>query len=165
MATGRILVVHASGATRAMLTELLSADGLRVEAVGSTIAAISRFVDEPAALVMLGLGQLDAVELERIGAGEGFIGEIGRLRLRYSVDASSGDAPLPSTLIAKFPTPEHENRVMGELMGVYWREIHFYDELSEEMPIRVPHHYYSALTPDPMRARQDQIVKLIDSAR
>ena len=66
MATGRVLVVHPSGGTRTLLTEVLAADGLRVEAVDSSIRCISRFVDEPADLVILGLGQLQESELELI---------------------------------------------------------------------------------------------------
>jgi len=66
VATGRVLVVHPSGATRALLTEVLSAERLRVEAVGSSIACIARFVDEPADLVILGLGRIQESELELI---------------------------------------------------------------------------------------------------
>ena len=66
MATGRVLVVHASAPTRTLLVDLLAADGWRAEAVGSTIQAITRFVDEPAELVVVGLGQLESTELELI---------------------------------------------------------------------------------------------------
>ena len=66
MATGRVLVVHESGGTRALLAELLSAEGLSVEAVPSTIQCISRFVDEPAGMVVLGLSGLEQTELDLI---------------------------------------------------------------------------------------------------
>ena len=66
MATGRVMVVHESGGTRALLAELLGAEGFAVEAVPSTIQCILRFVDEPAEIVVLGLSGLEQTELELI---------------------------------------------------------------------------------------------------
>ena len=60
---GRVLVVHESGGTRALLAELLTAEGMRVEAVASTIQCISSFVDEPAEIVLVGLAGLATTEL------------------------------------------------------------------------------------------------------
>jgi CheY-like chemotaxis protein len=45
---------------------LLAAEGLHVEAVASTIQCISRFVDEPAEVVLLGLSGVAANELELV---------------------------------------------------------------------------------------------------
>ena len=103
-------------------------------------------------------GKVERIETEPIGDGEGFMGVIARLRLGYDGDAEA----LPSTLIAKLPIGQPENRMMGELMGVYWREIHFYEELAGRVPIRTPGHHYSALTADPMRFRQYKIVRVLD---
>jgi DNA-binding response OmpR family regulator len=68
VATGRVLVVHESGATRSLITALLTAEGLHVEAIESWYQAISRFVDEPADLVLLGLAHVQEPELELIRA-------------------------------------------------------------------------------------------------
>lgn len=66
MAKGRVMVVHESGAMRALLAELLGAEGFAVEAVSSTIQCISSFVDAPASIVVLGLSGLERTELELI---------------------------------------------------------------------------------------------------
>jgi hypothetical protein len=59
VASGRILLVHESAGTRALLAELLSREGLDVEAVDSTYACIDRFVDAPAVVVVVGLAEVD----------------------------------------------------------------------------------------------------------
>ena len=46
--------------------ELLSRQGMRVEAVPTSFDAISRFIDEPAEVVVLGLGGLETRELELV---------------------------------------------------------------------------------------------------
>jgi DNA-binding response OmpR family regulator len=68
VATGRILLVHESAGTRALLADLLSREGLDVEAVDSTYACIDRFVDAPADVVVVGLADVDEVELDLIPA-------------------------------------------------------------------------------------------------
>jgi len=68
MATGRILLVHESAGTRAQLADLLSREGLDVDAVDSTYACIDRFVDAPADVVVLGLAEVDEAELDLIPA-------------------------------------------------------------------------------------------------
>jgi len=68
VATGRVLLVHESVGTRALLTDLLVQEGLNVEAVDSTYACMARFVDEPADLVVMGLADVHEAELEIIPA-------------------------------------------------------------------------------------------------
>lgn len=97
-------------------------------------------------------------EVERIGEGEGFLGEIARVRLEYE----DADSPAPRSLIAKLPTAVCENRAIGELLGLYWREILFYRELAAAAPLRTPIVHHSALTPDPMRVRRNAIVGVMD---
>ena len=81
---------------------------------------------------------------ERLGHGQGFIGELARLHLEFDRPESAA----PRSLIAKLPTPVAENRVLGELLGAYEREILFYQELAPELPIRLPLTYYSDFDPD-----------------
>jgi hypothetical protein len=97
-----------------------------------------------------------SIDVEILGADAGFMGVIARMRL------ATEPSGLPQSLIAKFPTTESDNRLMGEMLGVYWREIHFYREFAADFPVRVPRCYYAELTPDPMRERSDDIVKAID---
>ncbi len=68
MATGRILLVHESAGTRALLADLLGREGLDVEAVDSTYACMDRFVDAPADVVVVGLADVDEAELDLIPA-------------------------------------------------------------------------------------------------
>jgi hypothetical protein len=103
-------------------------------------------------------GRVVGVEVEPLGEGEGFMGCVGRLNLRYE----GASAAAPASLIAKLPSLLPANRLMAELMGAYWREIHFYREMTDDVPIRTPRHYYSALTPDPMRPRLDMIMRVVD---
>jgi DNA-binding response OmpR family regulator len=66
LASGRVIVVHESGGSRALLSELLTREGLRVEALESTFRCIARYVEQPADLVLLGLGGVRASELDLI---------------------------------------------------------------------------------------------------
>lgn len=68
LATGRILLVHESAGTRALLVDLLSREGLDVETVDSTYDCIDRFVDAPADVVVVGLGGVEEAELDLIPA-------------------------------------------------------------------------------------------------
>lgn len=68
MASGRVLIVHESAGSRALMAELLSREGIAVEAVESSYRGMSRFVEEPAALVVLGLSGISERELEFVRA-------------------------------------------------------------------------------------------------
>ena len=76
-----------------------------------------------------------------IGEEAGFLGEVAILNLKYSDPASTA----PASMVLKIPTAL-KNRVMGQLMGVYEKEIRFYNQLQPELSIRSPRHYYSALS-------------------
>ena len=89
-----------------------------------------------AALVSSGSLDSDAVigtiEQERLGEGEGFMGEIARLRLTYQ----SGTGP--ASLVAKVPTSDEGNRATGRSLGIYEREVRAYDTLLESVDVRRP---------------------------
>jgi len=68
VATGRVLVVHEAESTRALIADLLEREGFTAETVASTFQCISRFVDEPARFVVLGLSGLAPAELDLIDA-------------------------------------------------------------------------------------------------
>jgi len=76
-----------------------------------------------------------------IGEEAGFLGEVAILNLKYSDPASTA----PASMVLKIPTAL-KNRVMGQLMGVYEKEIRFYNQLQPKLSIRSPRHYYSALS-------------------
>lgn len=85
-------------------------------------------------------GRVVEVKQEVVGCGR--MGAIARLLLTFEGDPGE----VPSTLIAKLPTGVNENRIFGEISGMYWREILFYEELRDEVPLRTPRLYYSAMS-------------------
>lgn len=111
MATGRILLVHESAGTRAMLADLLAREGLDIEAVDSTYACMDRFVDAPADVVVLGLADVDEAELDLI-------------------PALKNEEPPPRVLVT-FPGPRREMAVRALSKGAdgYVLEPFYRDEV------------------------------------
>ncbi|MEM9467688.1 MAG: phosphotransferase [Actinomycetota bacterium] len=75
---------------------------------------------------------IDALEQERLGEGEGFMGEIARLRLTY------GSGTGPASVVAKVPTSDPGNRATGRSLGIYEREVRAYDTLLASVDVPVP---------------------------
>jgi hypothetical protein len=80
-------------------------------------------------------------DVQRIAQGVGFIGQLVRLSMRYTLD----EAGAPRSLIAKFPAAAAENRALGNMFRFYERETRFYEEIAAKSPLRTPHCYYSAI--------------------
>ena len=85
--------------------------------------------------------EISAIEVLPIAAGEGFMGQLARVRV------VSPDPAVPSSLIVKLPTTEPGARMIGEMMRVWEREHHFYREVAEHATIRVPKAYVNILEP------------------
>ncbi|MCZ6503947.1 MAG: phosphotransferase, partial [Gammaproteobacteria bacterium] len=85
-------------------------------------------------------------EMEVIGEGAGFMGEI----IRMNLSLSSAETNSPTSMILKIPTTS-KNRQVGQSMGIYEREIRFYKELQPRVNVRTPAFFYGAMeqTPDP----------------
>jgi len=79
------------------------------------------------------------VEHDRIGEGVGLMCELARLTLRYRGPAHHA----PSSVIIKLPSNLPENRQLGDLLGFYAREGHFYDQIGRTVPVRTPHCYFN----------------------
>jgi len=94
---------------------------------------------------VLGGARVENVEVEMLGEGEGFMGTVARLHLQLDRE----DTGAPASLIAKFPTLERHIRVQGEILGLYEREIHFYDDFASKLPDPAPRCFYSAMDPNP----------------
>lgn len=75
--------------------------------------------------------EIAEVVQERLGEGQGFMGEIARLRLSY------GSGSGPPSLVAKVPTGDESNRATGRSLGLYEREVRAYDSLLKT--VDVPH--------------------------
>lgn len=97
------------------------------------------------------------LKLENVGCGR--MGAIARLLLTFEGDPGG----VPASLIAKLPTDVNENRIFGEISGMYWREILFYEELRAEVPLRTPQLYYSAMSVKvPPGDRMRRVARLAD---
>ncbi|MDG1411456.1 MAG: phosphotransferase [Acidimicrobiales bacterium] len=77
-----------------------------------------------------------------LGVGEGFMGEIARVRLGHD-----GPETLAS-LIAKIPTTVPENRGAGQMLGIYEREVRAYLDLLPNVDVPVPVAYAALLSDD-----------------
>jgi hypothetical protein len=98
--------------------------------------------------------EIASVQQQVLGDGLGFMGEVVRLELE------SSDPQIPHNLVAKLP--RKANRVMGELLGVYEREIMFFREFAADLPIRVPRHYFSEFDRDKGSEKQREIIRSLD---
>ncbi len=98
------------------------------------------------------------VDPEPLGAGEGFVGQVVRLRLSY--DGSPRAAP--ESVIAKLPIRVDSNRQIGEVLGAYEREIRFYTELAESVPIPKPACYHAAMDPGPVEGKEKETLEFLD---
>jgi hypothetical protein len=80
-------------------------------------------------------------ERELIGEGAGFVGEMTRFRLSYDQPG----ARAPASLITKLPTADEPYRNIALLLNLYEREIRFYEEIADDIVLRTPACYYSAV--------------------
>jgi thiamine kinase-like enzyme len=94
-----------------------------------------------------------------IGTEAGFNGEVAILTLQYSDPQTDA----PKSMVLKIPTAL-KNRILGQTMGLYEKEIRFYRDLKPLLNIRAPSHYYSALDIaddwDVVRERMEGLNKL-----
>ncbi|MXY72395.1 MAG: phosphotransferase [Dehalococcoidia bacterium] len=93
-----------------------------------------------------------SAEREILGEGEGFMGDIVRLKLSYEGGAG------PASVVAKMP--RLENRAFGELVGVYERESCFYEEFSDTVPVALPRLYHSDFDRNAVSDRQKGTLSL-----
>lgn len=97
---------------------------------------------------------ISQVEQRALGEGKGFMGDVLRLSLR-------SEAPeVPASVVAKIP--KKANRAVGELMGVYEREIMFFRTLGQDMPIRIPQMLFSEFDRDKGSENQEAILRGFD---
>ena len=92
---------------------------------------------------------IDSIDVDVIGAGEGFLGQLARVHL------TSDDPAAPDSVIVKLPTVDPGARMIGEMMRVWEREHRFYAELASQMQIRVPRAYVNVGEPTPCLVMED----------
>ena len=84
---------------------------------------------------------ITAIDSERIGEGQGFVGQVIRFRLTYHMFEESA----PESIIAKISHPDPNLRKKISDKGLYKREITFYKELADKISMRVPYCYFCDL--------------------
>lgn len=89
--------------------------------------------------------RVESFESTRIGEGVGFLGELARVRPVYSGDAGAG---APASIIVKLPTQVPEPRGLAALLGFYEREIGFYNEIGQDVGVRIPKAYHAVFEPE-----------------
>jgi aminoglycoside/choline kinase family phosphotransferase len=77
---------------------------------------------------------------ERLGEGQGFVGQIVRLSLTYD----SGEDGAPQSIIAKFPSTDPAIRSMLNELRLFEREVRFYKEVAPLIELSTPQCYYGA---------------------
>lgn len=88
--------------------------------------------------------RVTSFDAPRIGEGVGFIGQLAQVALHYDIE----EAGAPASLIAKFPGASEGGRAIGNLFDFYHREIRFYEEIADEVELRTPKKYFSAMNRD-----------------
>lgn len=84
--------------------------------------------------------RVDDVDIEVIGAGVGFMGQLARVRL-VSRD-------VPASLIVKIPSADPGAQMIGGMMRVWEREHRFYTDIAPNMrSVSIPHCIHSGVDP------------------
>ena len=84
-------------------------------------------------------GTIADIDIAHFAEGVGILGELARIELTYAPGADG-----PATLIAKCATPSEANQFLSVAMGFYIREVNFYQQLADQLSIRVPRCYHAA---------------------
>jgi len=86
-----------------------------------------------------GWPEIAAVTHDDIGEGTGIFGQISRLQLTYGGDPGGK----PAKMIVKMACLEPENLAIAGALGIYERELRFYEELADDLPFRIPASYFA----------------------
>ncbi len=86
-------------------------------------------------------GSVSNVQRTVIGEGVGMVGQLVRLEIEYTGEHPS----LPSTMIAKLPSPYEANRAQMQAFRYYVREALFYREVAHRAGVRTPRCWWSAI--------------------
>ena len=87
--------------------------------------------------------RVTSVATEVMGDEEGLTGTGQMARLRLTFDRAEADAP--QSLVAKLSSPDPVHRAELHALEMYEREVRFYQELANQVALRTPRCFYSAL--------------------
>jgi len=82
---------------------------------------------------------ITSISCEPFGGGEGIIGDLSRIKVKYDRKGSH----LPNTMIAKWHPSDKQFYNLGIHLGFLEGEVRFYSELAPISPIRTPELIYS----------------------
>ena len=91
----------------------------------------------------MGVG-IESIELHPIAAGEGFMGQLARVRI-HSSDPT--DSSVPASVIVKLASADPGAQFIGQMMRVWEREHRFYADVAPHVQVRVPHVYVNIADP------------------
>jgi aminoglycoside/choline kinase family phosphotransferase len=86
---------------------------------------------------------IESIDVAPIAAGEGFMGQLARVRIQ----TADADVDAPASVIVKLATADPGGRAIGEMMRVWEREHAFYRDVAPLMSVRVPQAYVNIAEP------------------
>ena len=93
---------------------------------------------------VLGGARVAEARAELVAADRGIGGTVARIHLAYEGDAAGA----PASIIAKLPSTIELTRGGGRFLRLPEREVRFYSELAERVPLRTADCYYAAIDDD-----------------
>ena len=93
---------------------------------------------------VLGGARIAAADAALVAADRGIGGTVARIRLAYEGDATGA----PASIIAKLPSAIELTRGGGRFLRLPEREVRFYRELADRVPIRAPACHHAAIDDD-----------------
>ena len=90
-------------------------------------------------------GRVVSFDAQVLGGAKGASGQLVRIRLTYDAGAHP-DAP--RSLIAKFSAADPQSRAMIHALGIYEREVRFYQDLAPLIALRTPRRYHADIRMD-----------------
>jgi aminoglycoside phosphotransferase (APT) family kinase protein len=91
--------------------------------------------------------RLASFAMRPIGEGFGQTGMAALIELEFEEPAANG-SDRPDCLVLKMATPDERRRDVARSMGLYEREVRFYQTMSDQLDVRVPKCYFAHVTPD-----------------
>ena len=88
-----------------------------------------------------GFASADVRSLRGTRIGTGQIGQC----VRYELELAGDSGDTPRSLVGKFPSDDPTSRQTGVLLGNFWKEVSFYQELQPRLGIRTPRCYYARI--------------------
>ena len=87
--------------------------------------------------------EITNIEVTDIGEGTGIFGEIALLSLTFADNVAA-----PSSIVVKMPCIEPENLAVAQALGIYERELNFFESIAPSTSLRIPDCYFAQMAAD-----------------